>query len=105
MVTIPFTSEKETFTCQLGDFRFRFRALFNDVIGVWHFDLSDAQTGVVIAYQIPVLLGQDLLAPFNLDLGSIMAADMSAANRDAGPDDLGTRVVVFYFTPEEWEAL
>jgi len=101
MVLIPFTSEKETFTCQLGDFIFRFATLFNDYENVWHFDLTDAATNEVICYQIPVLLGCDLLYPLNLGIGAMFAADMSNTGVDATADDLGDRIVVAYYTEQE----
>lgn len=103
MVIVPFISEKQTFTCQLGDFFFRFRTLFNDVTGVWHFDLYDAATDEPICYQIPIFIGHDLLEALNLGIGGMIATDMSAMGLDAGPDDLGTRVVVAYLTPAELE--
>ena len=103
MVIVPFISEKQIFTCQLGDFFFRFRTVFNDATGVWHFDLFDAQTDEVICYQIPILIGHGLLQPLNLGIGSMIAADMSAMGLDAGPDDLGSRVIVAYYTPAELE--
>jgi hypothetical protein len=102
MVIIPFTSEKEVFTCQLGDYLFRFRSLFNDASGVWHFDLSDATTDEMLCYQIPILIGLDILAPMNMGIGTMIAVDTSGADLDAGPDDLGTRVIVFYYAPSEW---
>lgn len=101
MVLIPFTSEKEQFNCQLGNYLFRFSTLYNDVENVWHFDLVDAQTNEVICYQIAVLLGEDLLYPLNLGIGAMFAADMSATGIDAGPDDLGERIIVAYYTEEE----
>ena len=105
MVLIPFTSTKETFTCQLGDWLFRFDTLFNDYEGIWHFDLTDAATNTRLASSIPVLLGEDLLYPMNLGIGTMMVIDMSGAGLEAGPDDLGTRVVVAYYTPEEFNEL
>ena len=102
MVIIPFTPEKESFTCQLGDFFFRIRSLFNDRSAVWHFDLSDATTSETLCYQIPILIGLDMLEPLNLGIGAMIAVDTSGADLDAGPDDLGTRVIVFYYSPEEW---
>lgn len=101
MVLIPFTSTKEQFTCQLGDYIFRFATLFNDYEAVWHFDLIDATTGEVICYQIPVLLGCDLLYPLNLGIGAMFAADMSNTGVDAGADDLGDRIIVSYYTEQE----
>jgi hypothetical protein len=101
MVLIPFTPIKASFSTQLGIYRFRFQTLFNDYEGVWHFDLFDETASRVIGYGIPILLGMDLLSPFNLGIGAMFAADMSGEDRDAGPDDLGERVIVGYYTEEE----
>jgi hypothetical protein len=105
MVIVPFPSVKATFTCQLDRWRFRFDTLFNDYEGVWHFDLTDAQTNRVIGYGIPILLGVDMLAVFNLSIGTMVAADMSGRQLDAGPDDLGSRVIVGYYSEADIEAL
>lgn len=105
MILIPFTSTKETFTCQCGDFLFQFDTLYNDFEGLWHFDLSDAQTGEMICSQVAVVLGIDLLRPLNLGIGSLFAADKTDADLEAGPDDLGDRVIVAYYTPAEMEEL
>jgi hypothetical protein len=101
MIIVPFTSVKATFSCQLGIYRFRFHTLFNDYEGVWHFDLYDETAQAVIGYGIPILIGVDLLRVFNLGIGSMFAADMSGADLDAGPEDLGDRVVVGYYTEAE----
>jgi hypothetical protein len=103
MVIVPFTAQKATFSCQLGRYFFRFYTLFNDVAGVWHFDLTDAQANRVIGYGIPILLGVDMLSPFNLQIGAMVAGDMSGQNLDAGADDLGTRVIVGYYSEQELE--
>lgn len=105
MVLIPFSSTKETFTCQCGNYLLRFDTLFNDYEGIWHFTLTDEQTGTVLATEIPVLLGLDLLAPLNLGIGSMFPADTTGADIEAGPDDLGNRVIVAYYTPEEINVL
>jgi hypothetical protein len=101
MVLIPFTSDKTQFVCQLGNYIFRFATLFNDFTAVWYFDLIDAQTDEVICYQIPILLGEDMLYPLNLGIGAMFAADMSATGIDATADDLGDRIIVAYYTEDE----
>ena len=105
MILIPFTSAKESFTCQCGDFLFRFDTLFNDYEQRWHFRLTDETTGEIICTDIAVLLGLDLLYPFNLGIGGMFAADMTGADVEAGPDDLGNRVVVGYYTQDEIDAM
>jgi hypothetical protein len=105
MVIIPFTATKAIFSCQLGIYRFRFQTLFNDYEQIWHFDLWDDTANTVIGYGIPLLLGVDLLRVFNLGIGSMFAADLSGADAEAGPDDLGERVIVGYLTTVEMEEL
>jgi hypothetical protein len=50
---------------------------------------------------VPLVLGVDLLWPYNLGIGRLIAADTSGRGRDAAADDLGSRVRVFWYSPEE----
>ena len=69
-----------------------------------------AKRPIVIAGDIGPI--GDMLAPFGLGIGSMYAVDLTAAAQreasghlpqsvDAGPEDLGVRVVVLYLAPGE----
>jgi hypothetical protein len=113
MQTIPFTSDPwASFTTFLGGVEYRFAQYFNERNARWSFDLSLERTGEMLAAGIPILIGCDLLAPYALGIGTLLAVDLSAAaaveaagilpqSVDAGPEDLGARVIVVFIAPGE----
>ena len=64
-------------------------------------DMYDAATQQPIIASAPLVLGQDLLEPYNFGVGSIFCVDTTGHGLDAGPDDLGERVKVYWFSPDE----
>lgn len=100
--TLPFTSDPaQTFTVALAGTKYDIEARYNDAAGYWTFDLSLTSTGVTLISEVPILIGQDLLAPYALQIGGFVATDLSGAGLDAGPDDFGDRVIVSWLSPTE----
>ena len=69
-------------------------------------------TGEPLISGVPILIGCDLLEPYALGIGSMLAIDQQAAasngpdgflpdSEDAGADDLGKRVIVVFIAPGE----
>lgn len=102
MEVLPFTSDpSQTFDVALGGTTYSVAARFNDENGVWTFDLTVTTGGVGLVVGVPILIGQDILGPYALGIGGMLAADLSGAGLDAGADDLGERVTVTWLTAEE----
>lgn len=117
MQIVPFTSDSaQTFTCALNGAEYDFYARYSDRSGVWTFDITNTATQASLARGIPILCGCDLLKPYALEIGSMVAVDMASFNtpmtidgtsrsvlqsEDAGADDLGVRVKVFFLAPGE----
>lgn len=102
ILELPFSADAgQIFTTQLADRKFVFDVKFNDRSAVWTLDLLDAVTQAVIISSLPLVLGQDLLEPYNLGIGSILCVDSTGQGVDAGPDDLGDRVKVYWLSPDE----
>jgi hypothetical protein len=124
MQVVPFTSDPwQKFSCNLNGVEYGFAASYNERSGAWAFDLSLVSTGEVLLTGVPILLGCDMLAPFGLNIGSLIAVDAAASpawalagdgetlipvaqTTDADPfgafnDDIGTRVLVVYLKPGE----
>ena len=111
MQLVPFTSDPwRSFSTGLNGVEYRFDCNFNERNQRWAFDLSLESTGQMLAAGVPILLGCDLLLPYGLGIGSLVAIDNAAAAAtegagilpqavDAGPEDLGTRVQVVYLAP------
>ncbi|MDR0233588.1 MAG: hypothetical protein LBI31_02090 [Zoogloeaceae bacterium] len=102
MLEIPFSdAPAQVFQTELDGRRLEFTALWNDRSNVWTMDIADAITGEVLAKSLPIVLGQDILAAYNFGLGALVAVDTGNTGMDAGPDDLGQRVKVWWMSPEE----
>ena len=102
ILTLPMSNDPaQTFICQLGDTKYQFTVRFNDRSGTWSMDIADDVTGDYILTGIALLLGQDLLAPYNLGIGRMLVVDNASTGKDAGVDDLGVRVTVVWFSPDE----
>jgi hypothetical protein len=69
----------------------------------WYLDLAD-QDGAAIVSGIHLVEGWDLLRRCvdpRRPPGLLMANDVTGAGGEAGPNDLGTRVELLYFTAAE----
>jgi hypothetical protein len=76
---------------------------WNERDGAWYFDIYQADE-TPIRYGIKVVLGALLggrVVDEAMPPGYVIAADLSGEGRDAGYDDLGDRVLVYYYTREE----
>lgn len=78
--------------------------------GAWYFDVRE-QDGAAIALGIKIVLGTYLGRRLNHPLfrrGVLLAIDTAGGEgrgRDAGFDDLGTRVIVKYYTTVEIDTI
>lgn len=106
MQIIPLTSDyDQSLVVQLGDARYGIATAWNERNKIWTFDLTlDAEQEVLVA-GVPMLIGQDMLAPYALGRGGLVMTDLSAKNTDAGPEDLGSRVIMTWLSTEELAAI
>jgi hypothetical protein len=106
MLVLPFTSDPaRSFTTQLGDEKHTIEARYNDRSESWTFDIVRDADQVTLVTGVPLLLGGDMLAPYSLLIGGLVAADLGGTDTDAGPDDLGDRVIVVWLSNDELIAL
>lgn len=102
ILQIPISADPaQTMTVQLGEVKYYLEIKYNSRNGVWVLDLYEDATRAPLALGLPILLGQDLLEPYNFGIGSLAAVDLSAQGKDAGADDLGERVVLCWVSPDE----
>jgi hypothetical protein len=108
IIRLPFSSDpNQTVTIQLGSKttqfsgNYQFWAYFNDRVGVWCIDISDANSGVIILQGIPLVLGCDLLAPYKLGIGMLIVFDETSSNKEATFDSLGDITNVYWISPDE----
>lgn len=106
MLVLPVDSSyDQRFTVQLGDDRYVVEARWNERGKIWTLDLTrDIDQQLLIA-GVPVLAGQDILAPYALGRGGLIVTDLGLRNSDPGPDDFGDRVIVTWLSNDELAAL
>lgn len=106
MQIIPLTSDyDQSLIVQLGDARYEIAAAWNERNKIFAFDLIRDADQEVLVTRVPMLIGQDMLAPYALGMGGLVMTDLSAKNTDAGPEDLGTRVIMTWLSNEELAAI
>ena len=102
MLEIPVSNDPaQVFTTQLGETKYVFDVKYNDRSGVWTLDLYDATTQALVVASLAMVIGHDLLEPYNFGIGRLFCFDMTNQGLDAGPDDLGDRVKLYWFSPDE----
>lgn len=92
-----------TVTTVIGVDTFTFGVRWNGRAGSWFFDLYDASGNIIVAgirIVLGVILGRRCKDP-RMPPGAIVASDTSGQQRDAGRDDLGSRVRLYYYPPED----
>ncbi len=85
---------------------FIFDVRWNGRDSAWYMDLLDVD-GVMIRAGMKIALGSPMgirVADASFPDGFFSPSDLSNTGVDAGFDDLGVRVVVFFFTNEELSA-
>jgi hypothetical protein len=103
MEIIPFTSDPaQEFVCQFDGDAYLLACRYNERSESWTMDITRESDQVLLLAGVPMLLGQDVLAPYALGIGGLTLTDLANTDVDPGPeDDLGTRVIVTRFSPAE----
>jgi hypothetical protein len=99
---VPMTTDPaQRFISQLGDIKYRFDIQYNDRSGVWTLSLQEDLSELVLFQGVPMLLGVDLLRPYNFNIGQLVMLDTSASLQDATDADFSDRVVLYWISPDE----
>lgn len=102
ILELPITSDAaQTFVTQLGDVKYQFDVIYNDRSGVWTMTIAEFVSQAIVISGLPLVLGRSLLEPYNFGIGELIVSDTSESSQDAGPDDMGTRVKVYWLSPDE----
>ncbi len=98
---VPLTNDSSSlFNITLGENELNFQTKFNTRYNIWEVDIYD-QVQTPLVYGVPLLLGSDVLAPYNLGLGSLVVVDLREEFLDANVDNIGSEVILSYFLPDE----
>ena len=92
-----------TFEITLDDGNFGFRVYYTTVANVWVMDLS--RDGEVLVDGIRLVVGLDLMEPFNFNIGQWRMINLVDNRLDATRDNLGIDVILFYVPEGELASL
>lgn len=107
ILKLPVSSEfpKFKFNTELDTETFIFSFRFNERMDRWIMNISDA-TEIPLIMGIPVLLGVPFYEQFknpSLPKGRLFAINPESANTEAGSEDLGKSVFIFYSDEGDFE--
>lgn len=102
ILDLQITSEPcQRFEITLGEIDYNIEIKFNDRSSVWTIDLIESITSKILFAGVPLLLAEDLLAPYNYGIGKLMLVNNSAELSDATSENLGTSLSFYYLTEDE----
>lgn len=104
-VILPFDSDDANydFSTTLDGTLYAFDVHWNGRANAWYIAVSD-QFGNLIATGIKIVIGVvlgDTCTDPRFPAGALLAFDTANTLQDAGSNDLGTRVIVLYFSAAE----
>lgn len=85
-----------SFTVDIADRTLEFTVKYNTVTQIWSCDIVDLTNDVTLILGQALMLGASLLEQFTWATGTLFLYDMSNTGQEAGADDLGERVKLFW---------
>ncbi len=102
IIALPTNQEPaQSFIIRLGIIRVLIDIQWNDRTQLFSLSMSNPDTGFFYFQGAPMVLGVDFLGAFNFGIGAMILVDSSATGREAGIPDLGTRVILYWFSEDE----
>ncbi len=102
MFQVPVTNDAaQSFVTQLGEFKLQFDIQWNDRSNQFSLTLTDDDSKQVYFQGVPMLLGGDLLEPYNYGLGALVMVDTTNQSKEATLDTLGDSVLLYWFDEQE----
>ena len=95
-----------SFTTTLADREYLIDVRWNTREASWYYDISTVEGEVLRAGNKFLIGSLSTLRSANADMpqGVFLVQDTSGENTDATFEDLGVRVIVYFYTFEEWVA-
>jgi hypothetical protein len=91
----------QIFFITIGDIDYMLDIKWNHRSETWKLDIYDAVSNNLLVAGLSLVLGADLLYPYNLDIGALFLHDESSKSLDAKSDDLGDRVKLIWMSEAE----
>lgn len=102
MFEVPTTRDPaQKFVTELGGNKLQFDLQWNDRSNLFTLTLTNEDTGFVYFQGSPLVLGADLLGPYNYGIGSLILAGSANDGQEANLDNIGVTVLLYWFAESE----
>lgn len=102
MFQVPVTNDAaQSFVTQLGEFKLQFDIQWNDRSNQFSLTLINDDTQEIYFQGVPLLLGTDLLEPYNYGLGALMVVDTTNQRKEATLETFGVSSLLYWFDEQE----
>ena len=102
MFQVPVTNDAaQSFVTQLGETKLQFGVQWNDRSNQFSLTLVNDDTQQTYFQGVPLLLGTDLLEPYNYGLGALIMVDSTNQGKEATLETLGSSVLLYWFDEQE----
>jgi len=106
MIEMPIEAiPAQSFTVQLTVNKYKLDIQWNDRGEYFTMSIFEDITGVAIAHGLPLILGQDVLSPYNYGLGAFIMVDTSNRGQEASVESFGARSKLCWFSEDEKDAI
>ena len=106
-IEIPFSgAPRESLSITLAGKNLRLSARYQNFVGYWTLDVFDADQDepLPLVRGVVVALDTDMLKPYALGLGAIVPRATERPRDEAKLGELGRRVKLIHFSPDEIES-
>lgn len=102
IINIPILNNNaQTLNILFGQVKYTLYFKYNDRASIWTIDISEADSGKILIEGVPLVLGQELLSPYNFGIGRLLLIDQREKHLEARFDDFENNARLYWFSPEE----
>lgn len=105
MIEIPILqSVAQEFVILLGEIKYDFILLYNERNQLWTLDIIIDASKVVLLQGLPLVLNQDLLEPYNFNMGHLFIMDNRNLGVDPNYEAFDNKCSLVWLTDAEYNA-
>jgi hypothetical protein len=86
---------------QFGNIKYRLGLQYNERSQVWTMNIMEDVSKLFLIYGVPLVLGQELLAPYNFNIGKMFIADKNKDGAEPNFTGFTDDAVLVWFSPDE----
>jgi hypothetical protein len=86
---------------QFGNVKYRLGLQYNERSQIWTMNIMEEVSKSFLIYGMPLVLGQELLAPYNFEIGRMVVFDKNKDGKDPTFTGFSADAVLVWFSADE----